>query len=512
MKTSETSHPKISIIIPSYNCAQYIIEAVESIFEQEYSSFEVIVVDDGSTDTTREVLEPYQERIRYVNQDNAGAAAARNEGIRLARGECIGFLDADDFFLPGKLTEQMAIFEHHPSAGAVFSGKRIVNRSGSCLSETEPWKWCDDFSLETVLLSLPAYLGSLVVRRSWVESLHGFDPELRQTEDLDFFWRLALAGCRFVWLPKVTVAYRLHETNNTNNGRMALAYKKRLLEKIFSQPDLPETIRLLEPQAWSRTLLWHTWRLFYTGCVGEIVPVLKELLSRYPHAVQDETLLAWMTRFQNWHQDYGRAPEDIRRLWPYIRQAIPLNDEIYERLERVFDWTLSQQAHKEQRFYALPALWTYLEGIEADLSPNFPPEMLLECKFGEIGRGYFQGHDTPCLFEKLSVVKQLPWEDVVRFFQYLISKNPSPITVPNLRRLCRDLQHSEIVPCSETYQFTPLYLTLFGQALLVHHEWQTAFEALYEALKTGGVHPYAFDAWGTFLKNALAYPFRRKAS
>ena len=500
----------VSIIIPVYNGAQYIAEALESIFQQDSASYEVIVVDDGSTDNTREVLKPYVNRIHYVYQENAGPPAARNEGIRLAQGEFIGFLDADDFFLPGSLAEQEAVFERSPEAGAVLSGRRIVKQDGSPISDIEPWKWRKRIDLKALLLSLPIYLGSLIVRRAWIESLHGFDPHLRQAEDPDFFWRLALAGCRFAWLPKVTVAYRLHETNTSHDGRMALVYKKKLLETFFNRPDLPRNIRLLESQAWSQALLWHSWHAFFTGCTDDILPSLKELLSRQASPPEGEMILGWMEHFRNWHRDYGRDPSEIRHLWPFVRQVLSCDDELCEQLDRVLEWSFSQETVREQGFHDLPALWTFLEGLEAELPLNLPLEMVLEMKYGEIGQSYFQEKEGWHCLEKLARLRQIPQTDVIRFFQYLISKSSSLMTATQLQRLCHDLQHVEIITRSETYLCTPLYVTLFGQALLVHHAWKTALEALYQALKSGGAHPYSVKAWGRFIGNSIAYWFRRK--
>src|SRR5437870_2295504 len=107
--------PKISIIIPAYNATSYIGETLESAFAQTFIEYEVIVVNDGSPDTEafERVLDPYGDRIRYLKQENRGASAARNTGLRAARGEFIAFLDADDLWLPNYLNEQMAFIREH---------------------------------------------------------------------------------------------------------------------------------------------------------------------------------------------------------------------------------------------------------------------------------------------------------------------------------------------------------------------------------------------------------------
>lgn len=113
--------PKVSVVIPSYNCAPYLPETVESVLAQTYTDFELIVVDDGSTDETLEVLKPYENRIRLHSQANRGASAARNSGVKIATGELVAFLDADDVWLPEKLAMQVKVFEREPDIGVCFT-------------------------------------------------------------------------------------------------------------------------------------------------------------------------------------------------------------------------------------------------------------------------------------------------------------------------------------------------------------------------------------------------------
>ncbi|NEP81377.1 MAG: glycosyltransferase family 2 protein, partial [Okeania sp. SIO3B3] len=145
---STTTTPRVSVIIPVYNGDRYISQAIESVLVQTYRSYEIIVIDDGSTDNTRLVLEPYIEDIRYVYQENQGVSAARNHGIDLARGELIAFLDADDFFLPDKLTGQVGVFDAQPNLGIVHSGWRRVDRDGETIKDETPWDYVPKLNLE----------------------------------------------------------------------------------------------------------------------------------------------------------------------------------------------------------------------------------------------------------------------------------------------------------------------------------------------------------------------------
>ncbi|MBK6510381.1 MAG: glycosyltransferase family 2 protein [Haliea sp.] len=109
-------NPLISVIIPSYNCGKYLVEAIESVLSQDYPRIELIVIDDGSTDDSQQLLRAYVDRLTYKSQPNAGIAAARNAGFKLATADFVAFLDADDIFTPGRLRLQMSMFERAPGA------------------------------------------------------------------------------------------------------------------------------------------------------------------------------------------------------------------------------------------------------------------------------------------------------------------------------------------------------------------------------------------------------------
>ncbi|QYO63390.1 glycosyltransferase family 2 protein [Leptolyngbya sp. 7M] len=118
--------PQVSLIIPAYNGERFITKALDSILHQTYSDYEIIVVNDGSTDQTAAVLQPYRERIRYIEQANRGVAAARNRGMALAQGELIAFLDQDDVLLPDKLAVQVECFAQQPEIG-ISTSRRSAN-------------------------------------------------------------------------------------------------------------------------------------------------------------------------------------------------------------------------------------------------------------------------------------------------------------------------------------------------------------------------------------------------
>ncbi|ULB48226.1 glycosyltransferase family 2 protein [Limnospira fusiformis KN01] len=169
---------------------------MESVLSQTYQDYEIIVVDDGSTDGTSEVVASLGDKIRYFHQENQGSAVARNLGIHQAKGELIAFLDADDFWLlPEKLAEQVNCFEQQPSLGSVHTGWRIVDGGGKKIIDVEPWRDVPDLNLESWLMYKPVKTSGMMIRQHCLEQVGGFDGELRQSHDVDLVLRLGLMGC-----------------------------------------------------------------------------------------------------------------------------------------------------------------------------------------------------------------------------------------------------------------------------------------------------------------------------
>lgn len=175
----------VSVIIPTYNYARYLGEAIDSALGQTLAPLEVIVVDDGSTDDTPELLAAYGDRIRVLRQKNAGVAVARNSGIAAARGEYVAFLDADDTWLPRKLELQMPLFTG--SVGLVHCGLEF----GTAIQLPR----VDGDVANALLLLEPDVIhgpgSTVVVPKHVAEEAGGFDPSLPASEDWDFIYGVA---------------------------------------------------------------------------------------------------------------------------------------------------------------------------------------------------------------------------------------------------------------------------------------------------------------------------------
>ncbi|MCX7927272.1 MAG: glycosyltransferase [Candidatus Omnitrophica bacterium] len=189
--------PKVSVIIPTHNDGKYISEAISSVLEQTYSDFEIVVVDDGSIDNTEIIVHQYlnnfPQKIKYFFQKNSGPSAARNKGIREAKGEYIAFLDADDVWLPSKLTIQLSFLESFESIGAVGCGVYDIDESGNIIKVirgneiTKKMYFCRDLIIRNVIGGGPS---GVLIRREVFDKVGLFDESLRGSEDRDMWLRI----------------------------------------------------------------------------------------------------------------------------------------------------------------------------------------------------------------------------------------------------------------------------------------------------------------------------------
>ena len=240
--------PTISVIIPVYNTAAFIGEALDSVFAQTYKDFEVIVINDGSPDSDEleQVIAPYRERIVYFKQHNRGLAGARNTGIRHARGEFLAFLDSDDCWLSDYLASQMKLFEETPSLGMVYcdaeyfgdlalAGKTYMQRCPSNGLVT----------LESLIREDCQIYGSCLARRRVVVEAQLFDESLRCCEDYDLWLRVLYHGGRIAYQKKVLARYRSRPGSLSRDSMKMLETLVAVYEKAARTMLLPEQTRAI---------------------------------------------------------------------------------------------------------------------------------------------------------------------------------------------------------------------------------------------------------------------------
>ncbi|HUK92197.1 MAG TPA: glycosyltransferase [Blastocatellia bacterium] len=209
----EAPPPNVSVIVPTYNNSRFVCQALDSIVAQSFRNLEIIVIDDGSTDDTAAALAPYRDLITLVRTRNQGPAAARNAGIKRAKGDFIAFLDSDDLWLPEKLDRQVAHLIAHPEIGIVFCDSETFGGGdhSRCRDRGNPWSE-PGAALETLLTHRPIALSSVVVRKSCLAGAGMFDESLRGAEDYNLFLRLS-RQFRFGVVDGALVRKRLHEDN-----------------------------------------------------------------------------------------------------------------------------------------------------------------------------------------------------------------------------------------------------------------------------------------------------------
>lgn len=269
--------PLVSVIIPNYNYERYLREAIDSALGQTYPNIEIIVVDDGSTDDSRQIIESYGREIRAVFQQNQGVSAARNSGVVQSKGEFVAFLDADDIWLPEKIESQVARFEQDRDLGLVHVWIVDVD-ADTC--EIEPHlDGKEGWVAEALLLGEPVIYGGgsgFLVRRTVLDDVGVFDTNLSTSADWDIFVRIAIKY-RFGIVNRILLKYRIHDSNmHQNVERM----EREILigyEKAFNSGNVSiDGIRRKSYGNLHKTLAGS---YFYLGNYGKFVShVLKSIL------------------------------------------------------------------------------------------------------------------------------------------------------------------------------------------------------------------------------------------
>lgn len=218
------SAPLVSVIIPVFNGAAFVADAVQSLLDQDHPQLEIILVDDGSTDNLAAAVEALPVQVRLLTQTNAGPAAARNLGLRAASADIIGFLDVDDLWPRGKLAAALAWLETNPACDVVLGRAQLMERlaDGRYQYVGSP----ED--------SFPTYIGAALCRRPVFTTVGLFDPLLRFAEDLDWFTRATRAGVRVDRLDMVSLHVRRHPANSTRGKTAADLTPVRLLRKALA--------------------------------------------------------------------------------------------------------------------------------------------------------------------------------------------------------------------------------------------------------------------------------------
>jgi glycosyltransferase involved in cell wall biosynthesis len=210
-------NPLVSIITPCYNNAEFIESAIASALNQTYPNLEIIVIDDGSTDNSVEMIRSFNDsRLRWESQSNQGAPAARNRGLELAQGSLIKFLDADDLLLADCLARQVAQTQELPKEKkAIVYGDAIwINQDGNPITSYPPQPRNSGEDPVAHILNNSPLTSCPLHQREYLEAIEGFDPTLARAQEHDLHLRLVLSGVEFVYYPGEVYKYREHQDIN----------------------------------------------------------------------------------------------------------------------------------------------------------------------------------------------------------------------------------------------------------------------------------------------------------
>lgn len=297
--------PEVSVVIPAYNSANFLGQALDSVFAQTYTDYEVIVVDDGSTDDTKTILQPYLSRINYIYQENQGVAAARNKGIEVARGNLVAFLDADDLFLPQKLQQQVALMKLNPDVGMVISGWQMTNQQGEIIRDVELWHDFPELNLKMWLYWKPVLPSATMIRRPWLSKVGGFPQETIPVEDVECFLQIIAQGCKAIWCEHIGTVYRqVNENSLCRNTLKRVKSLELLHQRFFGTPNLSVEIQKEENKVNYCNLVWSAWHLYQNGYENQMCEYLRKSLD-YTTFSAGAISLNWIESFTGYSKGEG---------------------------------------------------------------------------------------------------------------------------------------------------------------------------------------------------------------
>jgi glycosyltransferase involved in cell wall biosynthesis len=226
------NNPLVSVIIPVYNGTNYLREAIESVLAQTYTNYEILVVDDGSTDATWDIIQSYGARVRGIHKENGGVASALNRGIREAKGDYIAWLSHDDIWLPRKLESQVAFVCQFPQLQGCYTNFVYIDGECRILSTIEsPW-YPRNQAIRAMLKKVYIHGCTVLIARSCFERIGLFEEELRYTQDADMWLRL-LREFEIGHKPDKLVHVRFHSEQGSRNRAKHKTEKQKMYRQIF---------------------------------------------------------------------------------------------------------------------------------------------------------------------------------------------------------------------------------------------------------------------------------------
>jgi glycosyltransferase involved in cell wall biosynthesis len=311
--------PTISIIIPTYNAAQYLGTTIQSVLNQTFKDFELLIVDDGSRDNTKEIVKEFDDkRLKYFYQKNKGKSQARNYGIFRSSGQFISFLDADDFYYKTKLKYLLDFLINNPQVGCVAGGVRRISENGQIISEK---KHQDNklITIKDLLFGNSINVCSTLIRTEYVKKIKGFDIFLKRGEDWDFHYRLALSGCSIVVKKDIVCAYRFRQNAIDKTNDIYCRSMIAVTKKMFENEALPDNLKELKNYALSLTYLRLSARSYASNKMLLGMTNLQKAIQFDPDLIESNHKMI-LSRFVNWihYFDLDNGGSLIKRIFNHL--------------------------------------------------------------------------------------------------------------------------------------------------------------------------------------------------
>jgi glycosyltransferase involved in cell wall biosynthesis len=293
--------PTISVIIPAYNGERTILETIKSVQAQTFTDFELLIVDDGSTDRTLDLLRSIQEpRLKIFTYENGGLTVNRNRGITLATGEFMAFIDQDDLWTPDKLELQLAALQQNPKAGVAYSWTSVMGEKGEWFLPCEQMLFEGNVYPELLAGYFPMNGSNLLVRREAVESVGQFDLAIAPCDDWEYALRLAVQW-PFVLVPKIQNFYRQSATSVASNIEVVHKANLLILEKAFK--SAPQEIQHLKNKCFANVYLFNAEQYLrrqeQANSVNKAGQNLWQAIKLYPQILKDKRtrgLVKWVIK------------------------------------------------------------------------------------------------------------------------------------------------------------------------------------------------------------------------
>ncbi len=310
----------ISVIIPAYNAMAYLPDTIESVLQQTFTDFEVLIINDGSSDRIVEWASSLvDQRVRLINQPHQGVCVARNTGITQAKGEYIAFLDADDLWQPTKLEKQVRCLNEQPTVGLVYTWTSFINESGKPIGRVWASHAQGDVWQQIVVSDMISNGSSPMVRRACFDDVGVFDPNITSSEDRDMWTRIA-AKYPFAVVKEGLTLYRRHPGNTTNKRQKMIQDLRQVIEKTFE--SVPLDLLYLRNRSYGVMHLSQGWNSINEGNYAEAMSFQRQAFLHYPQLIFSENFirLSVAIAFIRWFGPSGY--DGIRTLTHRVKQLI----------------------------------------------------------------------------------------------------------------------------------------------------------------------------------------------